>query len=76
MAAAVARHAASRTPYDGAVEEAGRGVRAMIDGAEARLGSLVAIGKGDVPELHWYRMTRTPPAGMVVPGLSTQPVFG
>jgi hypothetical protein len=28
---------------------------------EARLGSLIAIGKGDVPEEHWYRMTRTPP---------------
>jgi Cu2+-exporting ATPase len=39
LAAAVARHAALRTPYDGAVEEAGRGVRATIDGAEARLGS-------------------------------------
>lgn len=30
---------------------------------EARLGSLIAIGKGDVPEHHWYRMMRTPPAG-------------
>jgi hypothetical protein len=30
---------------------------------EARLGSLIPIGKGDVPKLHWYRMTRTPPAG-------------
>jgi hypothetical protein len=28
---------------------------------EARLGSLIAIGKGDVPERHWYRMMRTPP---------------
>jgi len=28
---------------------------------EARLGSLIAIGKGDVPEDHWYRMLRTPP---------------
>jgi hypothetical protein len=28
---------------------------------EARLGSLIAIGKGDVPEEHWYRMQRTPP---------------
>ena len=34
---------------------------------EARLGSLVAIGKGDVPELHWYKMTRTPPAGGQAP---------
>jgi len=30
---------------------------------EARLGSLIAIGKGDVPEEHWFRMLRTfPPA--------------
>ncbi len=27
---------------------------------EARLGSLIAIGKGDVPEEHWYRLARTP----------------
>jgi len=31
--------------------------------AESRLGSLIAIGKGDVPEEHWFRMVRTfPPA--------------
>jgi hypothetical protein len=29
---------------------------------EARLGSLIAIGKGDVPEEHWFRMARTFPA--------------
>ena len=28
---------------------------------EARLGSLVAIGKGDVPAEHWFAMSRTPP---------------
>ena len=28
---------------------------------EARLGSLIAIGKGDVPESHWFQMMRTPP---------------
>jgi hypothetical protein len=28
---------------------------------EARLGSLIAIGKGDVPREHWFAMTRTPP---------------
>jgi hypothetical protein len=27
--------------------------------AESRLGSVIAIGKGDVPEAHWFRMTRT-----------------
>ena len=39
LAAAVARHASQCRPYDGATEEPGRGVRAMIDGVEARLGS-------------------------------------
>lgn len=29
---------------------------------ESRLGSLIAIGKGDVPEEHWFRMARTFPA--------------
>jgi hypothetical protein len=29
---------------------------------EARLGSLIAIGKGDVPESHWFEMLRTLPA--------------
>ena len=28
---------------------------------EARLASLIAIGKGDVPEEHWFAMARTPP---------------
>jgi hypothetical protein len=32
---------------------------------EARLGSLIAIGKGDVPEDHWYRMQRTQPVTRV-----------
>jgi hypothetical protein len=27
---------------------------------EARLGSLIAIGKGDVPEEHWYQLARAP----------------
>jgi P-type Cu2+ transporter len=44
LAAAVARQAGRRTPYEGAVEEAGRGVRAIIDGAEARLGSAAFCG--------------------------------
>jgi hypothetical protein len=30
--------------------------------AESRLGSLIAIGRGDVPEAHWFRMVRTFPA--------------
>ncbi|MDD3610131.1 MAG: glucoamylase family protein [Halothiobacillaceae bacterium] len=27
--------------------------------AETRVGSLIAIGKGDVPQAHWYRLART-----------------
>src|SRR6185295_17426160 len=30
--------------------------------AESRLGSLIAIGKGDVPPEHWFHMVRTWPA--------------
>ena len=30
--------------------------------AESRLGSVIAIGKGDVPAAHWFRMVRTFPA--------------
>jgi hypothetical protein len=30
---------------------------------EARLGSLLAIGKGDVPRRHWFAMVRTYPPG-------------
>ncbi|WP_348758043.1 glucoamylase family protein [Candidatus Methylocalor cossyra] len=30
--------------------------------AESRLGSLIAIGKGDVPPAHWFHMARTLPA--------------
>jgi len=39
LAAALARLARVRSPYAGAVEEPGQGVRAVIDGQEARLGS-------------------------------------
>ncbi len=38
LAVALSREAAIAKPFDGAVEEPGRGVRAMIDGIEARLG--------------------------------------
>ncbi len=44
LAAALASAAGERIPYSGAVEEPGRGVRAVIDGAEARLGSLEFCG--------------------------------
>lgn len=39
LAAAVAAEARNRQPWEGAVETAGEGVRATIDGVEARLGS-------------------------------------
>lgn len=39
LAKAVARESVDKRPYAGAVEEPGRGVRAIIDGVEARLGS-------------------------------------
>jgi P-type Cu2+ transporter len=44
LAAAVAREAALKTPFEGAVEEAGRGVRALVDGTEAKLGSAAFCG--------------------------------
>lgn len=40
LATAVAREARDRTPFDGTIEEPGRGVRATVAGHEARLGSL------------------------------------
>src|SRR5712691_2141001 len=39
LAAALAREARDRLPFENAIEEPGRGVRAVIDGVEARLGS-------------------------------------
>ena len=44
LAVALAREAALRSPFDGAVEEPGQGVRATIDGGEARLGSAEFCG--------------------------------
>src|SRR6185369_6881223 len=43
-AAAVAREARERIPFESAIEEPGQGVRAVIDGAEARLGSAAFCG--------------------------------
>jgi P-type Cu2+ transporter len=39
LAAALARHADTKMPFDHAVEEPGRGVRAIVDGRTMRLGS-------------------------------------
>ncbi len=44
LAVALAREAHMRAPFDGAVEEPGQGVRALIDGIEARLGSAEFCG--------------------------------
>jgi P-type Cu2+ transporter len=44
LATALAREARDRRPYDGAVEDPGQGVRAVIDGVEARLGSWAFCG--------------------------------
>ena len=38
--------------------------------SEARLGSLIAIGKGQVPEAHWYQMARTFPRSFAWPSQS------
>jgi Cu2+-exporting ATPase len=49
LAVALAREANLRAPFDGAVEEPGQGVRAVIDGIEARLGSAEFCGTSNTP---------------------------
>jgi Cu2+-exporting ATPase len=44
LAAAVAREARDRAPFDGAIEEPGQGVRVLVAGSEARLGSAAFCG--------------------------------
>ena len=44
LAMAVAREARERTPFDGAIEEPGQGVRVVIGDTEARLGSMAFCG--------------------------------
>ncbi|HZD92259.1 MAG TPA: heavy metal translocating P-type ATPase, partial [Pseudolabrys sp.] len=51
LATALAREAAAATPFDGAVEEPGQGVRVTIDGGEARLGSPAFCGVTEVTPL-------------------------
>ncbi len=50
LAAALARQARERIAYPGAVEEPGQGVRALIDGEEARLGSAKFCGLAEPNE--------------------------
>jgi Cu2+-exporting ATPase len=52
LAVAVAREAQERMPVDGATEEPGQGVRAVIDGSEARLGSAAFCGIAAAGEDH------------------------
>ncbi len=47
LAVALARRARERVPYPGAIETPGEGVRAQIDGEEARLGSAKFCGVAD-----------------------------
>ena len=47
LAVALAREAHVRAPFEGAVEEPGQGVRAVIEGVEARLGSASFCGASD-----------------------------
>ena len=51
LAMALAREADSATPFEGAVEEPGQGVRAVVDGVEARLGSADFCGLPPVAAL-------------------------
>jgi Cu2+-exporting ATPase len=44
LAGAVAQEARTRLPFEGAVEETGQGIRAMVEGHEARLGSATFCG--------------------------------
>jgi Cu2+-exporting ATPase len=48
LASAVAQEAKLRTPYEAASEEAGQGVRVVVDGIELRLGSPAYCGASDL----------------------------
>src|SRR5215470_155380 len=50
LAQALAREARTRVPFPGAVEEPGQGVRALIDGSKARLGSAAFCGAAAAAE--------------------------
>jgi Cu2+-exporting ATPase len=51
LAVALAAEAHEAVPYPGAMEEPGRGVRGMIDGREARLGSRAFCGLDEADDL-------------------------
>ena len=65
LAQALAREAASHIPYDTVTEEPGQGVRAMLGGTEARLGSAAfcgiaaaVVGTLDVSHIHFVYGSR------------------
>jgi Cu2+-exporting ATPase len=70
LANAVAREAVARVPYEGAVEEPGRGVRAIVDGVEARAGSAEFCGAPQLAALpglsHIYFVHGTRSAAIAV----------
>ncbi len=49
LAVALTREAQKRLPFEGAVEEPGQGVRALVDGVETRLGSADFCGLSHTP---------------------------
>jgi Cu2+-exporting ATPase len=51
LATALARAARERSPYSGAIEEPGHGVRVLIDGTEARLGSAKFCGVAEQTQI-------------------------
>jgi Cu2+-exporting ATPase len=85
LAGALAVRARGETPIDGVVEEPGMGLRGLVDGAEARLGSPtfcgIAVASDDGPGTHLavrygddtalieIRQTLRPDATTVVDGL-------
>jgi len=70
LAVALAREAASRKPFEGAVEEPGQGVRAAIAGVDARLGSARFCGLAQAPSeagnSHIYFRYGTQAAGIAI----------
>ncbi len=71
LAVALSREALMRAPFDGAVEEPGQGVRAVIDGVEARLGSAEfcgvlcpAAGESDHSTIYFARGARAVSIGI------------
>jgi Cu2+-exporting ATPase len=67
LAVALAREASEKIPYEGATEEPGQGVRAVIDGSEARLGSAEFCGLSNVSAMPGASIIVFSHAGRVTP---------